>query len=166
MQELRAGCRRYCIPIVTITQNNRGAENVTQNMSNDLIGDSYRKVQYADYIYMIRNRNDKDLLAPDVKTDVLSDPNISLDLSEIANNTTQGIRPFEIKITKAKDGAKDVMKNHLFDSRTLRIYDMYDHLVADSSKYQQRTNALSTRIDLLQSNIMCSSSLLDDKTLI
>lgn len=167
LQELRAGSRRYCIPVVTITQNNREAENTTQNMSNGLIGDSYRKIQYADYVYMIRNKPDKDLLSADVKSDVLVDPNTPIDLNDIASNSLDGVIPFEVKITKAKDGKKDVTKFHLFDTRTLRIYDMLDHLISDSSIYQQRTNMLSNRIELLQSSLMYGSpSLIADNSLI
>jgi len=50
IQELRLASRVYSIPVVSITQNTRGSENMSQQMDNSLIGDSYKKVRYSDYV--------------------------------------------------------------------------------------------------------------------
>ena len=81
VQEMRAAARRLAIPFITITQNTRSAENLQQEMNNSLIGDSYKKVRFSDYIFMVRLRSDLDILSDAVKKDVVGDD--SFDISNV-----------------------------------------------------------------------------------
>ena len=45
VKEMRSAARNYGIPILTITQNNRMAENFQADMNNNLIGDSIKKIR-------------------------------------------------------------------------------------------------------------------------
>jgi len=145
LQEMRTAARNYAIPIVTITQNSRISENVQQELSNSVIGDSYKKVRYADYIYMIRQRPDIDIISDQIKGDIGGDStllNLSSDLSRLV--------PFEVKITKAKDGNRDAKKIHIFSKQTLGIYDTYERLVKDASESQTKTASLQTSLGALE----------------
>jgi len=117
LQEMRTAAKNYAIPIITITQNARISENVQQELSNNVIGDSYKKVRYADYIYMIRQRPDIDIISDQIKNDMSGDPakiNLSTDISKLI--------PFEVKITKAKDGERGAKRFHIFNRQDLGIY--------------------------------------------
>lgn len=145
LQEMRTAARNYAIPIVTITQNARISENVQQELSNNVIGDSYKKVRYADYIYMIRQRPDIDIISDQIKGDIGGDStllNLSSDLSRLV--------PFEVKITKAKDGNRDAKKIHIFSKQTLGIYDTYERLVKEASDSQTKTASLQTSLGALE----------------
>lgn len=150
VQELRLLARNYNLVLVTITQNVRSSENFDQAMSNQLIGDSIKKVRYADYIYMIRQRFDLDLLSEQVKQDV-ADPNdtTSLSLVDLSSPEFRKLIPFEIKITKAKDGKKGASKFHLFNGNNLRIYNTLKEFYSDLAQYKKINKDLSVTIDLL-----------------
>ena len=51
--ELKSVSKMYSIPIVSATQLSRAAEGIPE-LSNTVIGDSYKKIQYADYVFMLR----------------------------------------------------------------------------------------------------------------
>lgn len=131
LQEMRTASRNYAIPVVTITQNARASENVQQELSNSVIGDSYKKVRYADYIYMIRQRPDVDIISDQLKQDMNGDSQ-SLSGFSSGNSGLGRLVPFEVKITKAKDGDRGAKKIHIFSKQTLGIYDNYDILNQDT----------------------------------
>ena len=45
VHELRTLARKYSLPILTATQNTRLSENINRELTNDLMGDSYKKVK-------------------------------------------------------------------------------------------------------------------------
>jgi len=45
VHELRTFARRYSLPVLTATQNTRLSENINRELTNDLMGDSYKKVK-------------------------------------------------------------------------------------------------------------------------
>ena len=166
VQEMRMLARNYSLPIITITQNVRSSENHEQKMSNQLIGDSIKKVRYADFIYMIRQRFDLDLLSEQVKQDVI-DPNsnesFNLSLMDVSSPEFKELIPFEIKITKAKEGKKDVSKYHLFNGGNLRIYNTLNEFFADLPEFKKINKNLGDTINLLNT-VLVQTPEMDDST--
>ncbi len=170
VQELRLLSRNYNLVLVTITQNVRSSENFDQAMSNQLIGDSIKKIRYADFVYMIRQRFDLDLLSEQVKNDVV-DPNdnssANLSLVDLSSPEFRKLIPFEIKITKAKEGKKGASKFHLFNGNNLRIYNTLKEFYSDLPQYKKINKDLSIIIDLLNDNsIQIPSNITESNILI
>lgn len=147
IQEMRQASRRYGIPIVTITQNNRMAENFSMEMNNNLIGDSIKKIRYSDTIVMIRQREDLDIFSEDVAKDVNIDSTITID--DATSDFLKYIIPFEAKITKAKDGDKGVRRFHIFNKKNLRICQDIDELIADHKNCLSKSNDLMNQLSII-----------------
>lgn len=154
IQELRLASRVYSIPMISITQNNKTSENATIDMSNALIGDSYKKVRYSDYIYMIRMRNELDILSPQVKNDVCQEQTEDVSFMDMSgNNYTKTIVPFEVKITKAKEGTKNVVRFHLFAGMNLKIYETLSEFFLDLNPFKHASSELENQIDIMGMNM-------------
>jgi hypothetical protein len=154
VQELRTLARNYSIPIVTITQNVRSSENYEQSLNNQMIGDSIKKVRYADYIYMLRQRFDLDFLSEQVKNDVMNTTGtntFSLSMADVGSSEFKQLIPFEIKITKAKEGKKDISKFHLFNGGNLRVCDSLSEFFSDLPQFNKVNKNLNDQINLLNS---------------
>jgi hypothetical protein len=147
IQEMRQASRRYGIPIVTITQNNRMAENFSVEMSNNLIGDSIKKIRYSDTIVMIRQREDLDIFSEDVSKDV--NINSTLTIDDSTSDFLKYIIPFEAKITKAKDGDKGVRKFHVFNKKNLRICEDIEELIRDHKQCISKSNDLMNQLAII-----------------
>jgi len=77
--ELRNLANTYMIPVIAATQLNRSAENLKTELTNQVIGESYNKAKYSDYIVMIRQ----------IKTDIFNNEAlISNDDEDNSNNNT------------------------------------------------------------------------------
>ena len=61
--DLRNLANTYMIPVIAATQLNRAAENSSVELTNQVIGDSYNKAKFSDYVIMIRQ----------IKTDIIND---------------------------------------------------------------------------------------------
>jgi len=153
IHELRKISQNYKLPVMSITQNTRESENVSQSMGNNLIGDSYKKVRFSDYIYMIRLRSDLDLLAPSVKHDIVSsddDDTAQLNMTDMSGQYIQNLVPFEVQITKAKEGKKNVQKFHIFSGLNLKIYDSLTDFYSDLPLIIHNNKWLRDQIQILQ----------------
>jgi replicative DNA helicase len=153
-QDMRSLSKRYSVPIVSVTQNSKISLDNKKDLSSDMIGDSYKKVRYADYILMVRLREDMDLLSSEIKRDLrFTDDKGSGFASNMPLATySQSIQPFEVKIVKAKDGKKDVRKFHLYNWINLRLYSSYDDYVKDISTIKDTLNSISN-FDLLSNDV-------------
>jgi len=156
IHEMRLASRVYSIPVVSITQNTRESENVQQALNNNLIGDSYKKVRYSDYIIMVRMRYELDLLSPQVKSDVINeqDGDKQVSMIDMTGQYLGNIVPFEAKITKAKEGKKDIVKFHIFSGSNLKIYNKLDEFFKDTVPFKSNSSWLQNQIDLLGMNSM------------
>lgn len=166
-QELRILSQQYKIPVFTATQNTRGSENVNQSMSNSHVGDSIRKVRYSDYIYMARQDSTKLPFDPAVAKYVITDEHkvngseqLTPELLKMCNQINNNLIPFEIKITKAKEGGKDVMSYMLFCKENLRLYNNLGEYLADLSKLNNKSKILEGDIEMLTS--IATSSISED----
>jgi hypothetical protein len=59
-----------------------------------------------------------------------------------------------MKITKAKEGKKNIVKFHLFAGMNLKIYDKLADFYMDISPYKKSNAELQNQIDLLGMNTM------------
>ncbi len=140
VQELRNLSREHRIPIITATQNAKISENMNMAMDNSMIGDSYKKVRYTDYLYMCRMRRDLTVLGTPVLEHII-DPSIHMvnnqltpEIQKISQLIEDVLIPFEVKITKSKESGKDVTKFSLFCTDNLRIYNNIQEFI-DDAKY-------------------------------
>jgi hypothetical protein len=139
VQELRNLSREHKIPIITATQNSKISENMNVAMDNTMIGDSYKKVRYADFLYMCRMRRDLNPLTDPVLPHVTDkqlhyDNNDQLkpEISKLTAIITDVLIPFEVKITKSKESGKDFTRFSLFCTENLRIYNNIQEYIDDA----------------------------------
>ena len=147
-QELRKLSVNLNIPILTATQNARASENLTSHMSNAQIGDSYNKVRYSDYIYMSRICNNRTFLDNDVARDVIKKDLTTVSPSDLAayESLAKVLTPYEVKITKAKEGVKDKTKYMLFCTENLRIYDTVEQYIQDRKELVDNSSDLEKKV--------------------
>lgn len=163
VHELRQLSVNLDIPIITATQNTRESENLNGEMTNRLVGDSYKKVRFTDYLYMCRMCNNKTFLDNDVAYDVLKDasgaPPSPQDLVAY-ESLCNVLKVYECKITKCKEGVKDKSKYMLFCTENLRIYDSVEQYVRDSRQLKINTRNLENEI--MQMSTMSSIPSFDE----
>ena len=162
-QELRNIAQEYLVPVITITQAVRGTENA-DFMTNDNIGDSIKKVRYADYIYMVRLRRDLQILSDEVKQHIIDPQELSQSItsttfSDLQNQNNSRLTPFEVKITKAKDGDRDMMRYHVFSGNNLRIYQWLSEYYGDVVPMQQHSSKLTAEIERARMNVQTIGAL-------
>ena len=158
MQELRNLSRIHGIPVISPTQNQRDSEDVTKMQSNKLIGDSYKKIRYSDFIYMMRMREDKNFLSEGVREQVVTkkksadgmpQDSVSPEILAIKDRLIDVLVPLEIKITKSKDSEKNKSRFLLFCKENLRIYNNIDEYIKDAPMLKTASQKLEKDIDLL-----------------
>lgn len=156
VHELRTMARRYSMPILTATQNTRVSENVTKELTNDLMGDSYKKVRYSDYIYMMRMFFEKTFMDQDVREFVMPKKNsnssnnqISPEYLKVQNDLKDVLVPVQIVITKSKDDGKGAKRYCLFCKQNLKIYDTIDQYLEDAPSIKKNTKILEQDMDKL-----------------
>jgi hypothetical protein len=89
-----------------------------------------------------------EILHEAVKAHVFDD-NTSFTISDLANYSEFKMLPFEIKITKAKDGNKDLTAYMLFSGQSLRIYEKIDQLTRDVLPCKAASTTLLNTINTL-----------------
>lgn len=159
-QELRNIAQEYLMPVITITQAVRGTEN-TDFMTSDNIGDSIKKVRYSDYIYMIRMKRNAQILDDDIKKDIIRESELqatsaSTAFTSMQNQNNTKLVPFELKITKAKDGDRDMMRYHVFSGHNLRIYNYLSDYYSDVQPMQNNSSLLTAEIERARMNVRSS----------
>lgn len=160
VHELRKLSVNLDIPVLTATQNTRSAENLNGEMTNALVGDSYKKVRYTDYLYMSRMCNNKTFLDNDIAFDVIGTQKQNISTQDLAayESLCNVLIPYEVKITKAKEGSKDKSKYMLFCTENLRIYDSVSEYIRDRKELLTNTKVLEQQIMELNT----SSNTIDD----
>lgn len=148
LHEMRTSARNHSIPIITITQNNRTSENVSNELSNNQIGDSVKKIRYSDNIFMIRQRPELDIFSEEVSQDINTSGK-ELTINDSSGDFLKHIVPFEVKITKAKDGEKGKRRFHLFDTKNLKIYQSITELIDDHKKCTSKSLDLTNQLSVI-----------------
>lgn len=159
VQEIRTLTRIHKIPIIVPTQNTRDSEDLTKMISNRVIGDSYKKVRFADFIYMMRMRNDKNFLSEDVRPHVVpkkKDVNtgqyvddLNQTILSVKDKLVEILMPVEMKITKSKDSEKDKTKYLLFCKENLAIYNNVTEYMNVASEILSNSKKLENDVKLL-----------------
>jgi hypothetical protein len=145
VQEMKVVCREYAIPVVSITQNGKAGENPAQNLDNSIIGDSYKKIRYSDVIIMARQDHSKSITNSEVMKDVLDSSYNIASLPSV--DYYSSLVPMYIKITKAKEGQKNMDKYHIFNPLNLRIYNTFDDVIEDMKMYKNINEELLKDIE-------------------
>lgn len=163
-QELRLLSRYQKIPIITATQNKRESENKNSEMNNSMVGDSYKKVRYSDYIFMCKLHNGRNPLDPDIRAYTFNKNNYSApdvptpEILKLKDQICSDLIPFEVKITKTKDDGKDQMVFMLFCKNNLRIYNNIQEYLDDLKEYAKNTSDLEKDIALMMDMSISSVS--------
>lgn len=161
VHELRMLARRHSVPVITATQNSKGSENATKALTNELIGDSYKKVRYCDFLYMMRMCSEKTFMSEDVKQYVMkknsqNNNTYTPEILKIKNELQNVLIPVQIVITKSKDGGKGTKTYCLFCSQNLKIYNSIDDYLKDAPLINKNTKKLQQDMDdLFKSNNIC-----------
>jgi len=145
VKEMKLVGREYGIPIITVTQNNRMSENAMQTLDNSVMGDSYNKVRFAETILMLRQDQTKSITDPAVMKDVFDSTYNLANLTTLDYQST--LQPMYIKITKAKEGAKNSDKYHIFNPLNLRIYDTFNDVYNDMEQFKVNNEDLVKDIE-------------------
>ena len=139
-------------------------------MTNDNIGDSIKKVRYADYIYMVRLRRDLQILTESVKNDIIDPQELqslqATTFTDLKNQNNSKLTPFEIKITKAKDGDRDMERFHVFSGNNLRIYQQLSNYYQDVVPMQQNSAKLTAEIERAKMNVNSIDGALSEEFLL
>lgn len=146
VHELRALARHHQIPVITVTQSRREAERLKQ-LASDLVGDSYKKVRYTDFLYMMCQREDLDPLDEPVRRYVLRG-DFPKDEKLIAR-TREKLVPLEVKVTKSKDSERNIRRFLLLCRENLRIYETVDDYFQDILELEYNRRELQNKIVLL-----------------
>jgi len=149
--ELRGLSRSYSVPVITATQNTRASENTSYSLSNEQLGDSIKKLRYADYLYMIRMNRDINVDSDTVKKDIQGDDE-DIDIFNMGSDIFNLI-PFEFKITKAKEGRKNIHQYHLFNEKNLRICSTISSCKQDLIDMKKTQKKLDKYLILIDNNI-------------
>ena len=101
-------------------------------------------IKDADTIIMIRQRMDLDIFSNEVTTDI--------NIENCLDNTQEFLKyliPFEVKITKAKEGNKNSSKFHIFNTQNLRIYQSFDQVVSDNKQCFEKSELIKSELSML-----------------
>jgi len=166
IQDLRILSRHHKIPVITATQNRRESEVLSTPLNNTMIGDSYKKIRFSDFIYMCRMRKDLDIFSPEVRrfvipNDLYSGPDqIKPEILRMKDQITSDLIPFELKITKSKEEGRDKLRYGLFCVHNLRVYNGLSEYLIDIKPLLSNSKKLQQDIDMLSSLI--NSSIMED----
>lgn len=134
VNDMKDCARNYGIPVLTVTQNGKQSENLMQSLDNSHIGDSYQKIRFADNILMLRQETQKNIMTKEVADQVFPK---DFDMSKLISSDYHGsLVPMTIKVTKAKEGTKNVDKYHIFNSLNLRIAHSFEEVYEDMKTYK------------------------------
>lgn len=134
---------------------------MTKLMSNRLIGDSYKKIRYSDFIYMLRMRDDKNCLSEGVREQVVEKRKVadgtvpdavSPEILSIKDRLYEVLTPLEIKITKSKDSEKNKSSYLLFCKDNLRIYNTVDEYLKDAPVIKVLSDKLAADINSMMNH--------------
>ena len=103
---------------------------------------------------MVRLRYDLNLLTDEVKQHITDPTEPQLAFQDLTNQHNKALVVFEIKITKAKDGAKNMLQYHLFSQNNLRIYEKLKIYYDDLKQLEVRSKGLLDSVSLLNMTTM------------
>lgn len=150
-QELRTLSRIYGIPVISATQTNKEGDKVNVGLSNSIMGESWKKVKYSDFVYMQRIRDDLDLFHPEVAKDVFLEDSFyipeSPQILDIADDLKRYLKPLEMRVTKSKEKGKGYHKYMLFCTKNLRIYNFVDEYFEDMKTFDINNKKIIKRVE-------------------
>ena len=116
------------------------------------MGDSWKKVQYSDFIYMQRIRNDLNLFSDAVSKYVFDKNSVEYGSPEsptvqiLMDELNEYLKPLEMRVTKSKERGKGYSTFMLFCTKNLRIYNNISEYIRDMDEYNKINPSLNTKI--------------------
>lgn len=145
VHNMREVAKARGIPILTITQDNRGSEDRDVSTYSD-IGGSIKKVRYCDLLIQIQQADKLDLNDAQFSADI--------NLSNLTNKDTDEMQddviPFRVTITKNKNGDRGMMKYHAFSKTNIRIYENALDYLQSVNKCRKRSKDMADKLDSLE----------------
>jgi len=148
-KECRKTARLYKIPIVIATQTNKSAEDPSVRLSKALVADSIRKIQYCDFLIMMRQRKDIDVSRIDNNGDMKNMNDILEFATENVKN--KDLMPVELLIDKAKKGTITESKWMILNKKNLRI-NLLRYVKSDLIENRINNKRLTTEINKINTN--------------
>ena len=165
-QELRTLSRLHGIPVITATQTSKIGDNVGQTLTNSMIGESYKKVKFSDFIYMQRMRDDLDIFSPDVSKFVFRDgteySSESPLITNIKDNLITDLKPLEMRVSKSKEKGKGYYRYMIFSSKNLRLYNTVEEYLKDLPELKTNDRVIFQKIQKVQHLTVLNSAAVDE----
>ena len=153
-QDLRTLSRIFGIPVITASQTTREGDNVGRALTNDIIGESWKKVKFCDFMYVQRMRDDLDIFSPDVsKYAFQKDTEFSEESPRIIglkDELVSCLKPLEMRVSKSKEKGKGYERYMLFCSRNLRLYNNVQEYLLDLPELNSNSRSLERKIRRIQ----------------
>lgn len=167
-QDLRSLSRIYSVPVITATQTSKRGDDFSCDMNNSIMGESWKKVKFSDFIYAQRINDDMDPFSPEcsrrvfLSEDPENDPHIVPKRDLICND----LKVMEFKVTKSKEQGKNYFSYLLFSTQNLKLYNYVEEYLEDVGQLMRNNQFLSIQkreIDhCLMPQILDDNPFLDD----
>lgn len=119
-----------------------------------MVGESWKKVKFSDFIYMQRVRDDLDVFSPDVTKYVFKE---GTDYAEdspriigIKEELTRYLKPLEMRVSKSKEKGKGYSRFMLFCNRNLRLYNNIQEFLLDLPELNSNGSLVDKKIERIQ----------------
>lgn len=117
--------------------------------------DSYKKIRYADFVYMCRMNPSLNFLSDQVRRHVLGNNDytdnqgLTPQLAKIKDELVDKFIVFEMKITKSKESEKDKLRYALFCKENVKIYNTVQEYLDDCELMKKNTEYLKRELSSL-----------------
>ena len=150
-QELRTLSRIYGIPVITASQTSKEGDKLSVSLNNSIIGDSFKKIRYSDFVYMQRIRHDQTIFSENISRHVFrKDSNFDSaenpNVLRLQDELSSFLKPVEMRITKSKEKGRGYGRYTLFCTRNLRLYNYVDEYVADMINFEKSNKLLLSKV--------------------
>ncbi|MBC8427608.1 MAG: hypothetical protein H8D97_01820 [Proteobacteria bacterium] len=140
------------IPILTISQNNRGSEDIQIEQTNSNMGGSIKKIRYADLIIMIRQDNKNDIKNNSTigkHTNIGGLTNVTVPIRLIEDSI-----PFEVSITKNKSGDLAPVRYHIFSKQNLKIHSDAVTYFKEMQECDKKSSSMRTKLGAIEDSTL------------
>lgn len=150
-QELRSLSRLFAIPVIAATQTNKEAEKINVDLSNYVVGESWKKVKFSDFIYGQRIRDDLSIFSDEVVQYIFKKESDIQPSSSIVQmhkeKLLEVLKPMEFRVTKSKEKGKGSFRFMLFCPENLRLYNYVEDYLSDMPNIAKNNANLEIKIN-------------------
>lgn len=131
-----------------------------------MVGESYKKVKFSDFIYMQRVRDDLTLFSSEVVPYVFyRDGEFSSESPQMINlkdDLTKVLKPLEMRVSKSKEKGKGFSRFMLFCSQNLRLYNTVKEYLDDVDEIRRNNKIVDQKIEKVQKLANLNVSLISE----